>query len=469
MRPALWVVSAALILQALVIIVMGRFDPIAVSILATGLILCAALFTTVSRVLGLLVALVMILQAKDLVSPFMPVWYDPRLILMLMGVAYFYMVRDRFDSGELSWPAPGFGRIWAALSVWLIVVALWGLLRDARFVYWFGEVTYAMFYSTLILAAHGLRRRSDFHIIFWALLLGMAGVFLQYVASVLVLGQAGLQVGRIVTRQANLVVAVAPFLVGIFLIHRRWAWLAAAGLVPLLVVVLLSQQRALFIALPVCLGVPVVLGFRAPGVQRSRVLRLCLAMVGAGLVAWLVIGPLSAMLGGSSIQEDIAERTQETSEVTGTASVAIRLISYAYIWQNKVAQRPVAGRGPGDTENIPILRGSNMRMIRVDNSYITLLWKSGIVGLVLFLLLYAIALRRTLALTRHPHPDVQILAMGVAGALSAVLVLSLASSLMTHYRFNVIWGIFFGAVAVAERVYGKLPDGEKKTIPTTGT
>jgi hypothetical protein len=95
--------------------------------------------------------------------------------------------------------------------------------------------------------------------------------------------------------------------------------------------------------------------------------------------------------------------------------------------------------------------------MRVDNAFLVLWWKSGLIGLALVLLLWGAVLARAWLLARHPHREAQVVAMGVAGCLAANLVLSLAASLLTHYRFNAIWGVMMAAVIAAERVYPR-PD-----------
>ena len=66
------------------------------------------------------------------------------------------------------------------------------------------------------------------------------------------------------------------------------------------------------------------------------------------------------------------------------------------------------------------------RAMLVDNSYVTIVWKSGVVGLVLFLTLYGIALRRAIRLARHPHPEARMVGLGTAGAIAGMLLLAMA-------------------------------------------
>jgi O-antigen ligase len=283
----------------------------------------------------------------------------------------------------------------------------------------------------------------------------MAAVFAEYVLAAVGGASWDLRWGRVISRQANLAAVAAPFVIALFLVRVRHAWWWLIALVPLAMVVLLSQQRALFLAFPI--GIVVALAF-ALRCRRVRKRSIVLLVAGAAVMlsaAWFATGSLTTSgQGGPSVASGVSDRVDETRDGASAPALVIRLISFAWIWENRIVEKPILGWGIGDVATVPILRGNSSKMMRVDNSFVTLWWKSGVIGLALFVGLWTTLFVSAWRLTRHPHPHVQVLAIGVGGTVAALFVLALAASLITHYRFNALWGILMGVVAVAERVYG---------------
>jgi O-antigen ligase len=453
-RPLILAAGAAILIQGLVFVAAQRFDFLAVVAIALLVVAAPVLFASVPRTLAALVFVIMIVQAGRTRLEFMPIGYTPALALPFLGIGFFHLIRSRLDRHELSWPAPGFGLLWIGLFLWAGFAAITGLARDAEPGAWKLEISDCVLYSTFILAAGGLTRPRHFRLLLATIVAGLVVVAVQYVAALLT-GAAGFHgTGRVITQQANLVVLVAPFLIVAFASRLRGGTLWLMGLVPAAVVVLLSQQRMLFLAVPVSVLTACALGLRHRVVSLRRVALIVAALAAAVVVAWGLVGSLEVSGSVRTVGEGLAERTGQMSDAQSSPSLIVRLVSFAYVWEEKIKARPITGWGLGDVAQIPILRLDGMReTLRVDNSYLTLLWKSGAVGLALFLLLYGITFVRALRLANHPNAEARVLAIGVASALIGILLLATASTLITHYPFNAIWGVLLGAVPAAERAY----------------
>ncbi len=450
-----WVPAAYAAAAAAAIYGMSRLDPLLVVIAALLAVVAPVVCRSAARTLSLMIVLLMATQLERLRFEFVPLAYHPLMAYGLIGVAAFHVLKDALDRGRLSGGARSLPWAWGLVTAWMFVSVLRGV--------WLGhepgalrtEAMLLALYVTYPIAADALRTPGDLLWVLVAMFAGVGLVFVEYVLAAVGGITWDVTFGRIVTRQANLVVAIAPFLLAAFLVARRgsaWWWLI--GFVPCVLVTLLSQQRALFVALPVSIIAAGVVALRAVHVRRSRLVGGVLTLILSGVVGWGLLGTIGGGRGAADVSQGVAERAAEATDAAGSAAIVIRLVSFAYVWKEKVAVHPFVGWGIGDEEDIPILRGQNTTVLRVDNSYLTLWWKSGIIGLLLFTGFLVLVLWRCWVLARHPHRDVQLLAMSVAGTMVGVLVLSLASSIVTHYRFNAIWGVMMGAVAAAERIYG---------------
>jgi hypothetical protein len=384
-----------------------------------------------------------------------PLIYDPLFVVVPLAWVGYLIVREFLDTSRSSLGFQGWRWIWIPLITWSMFAVLRGLVRGVDPAMFKTELTLLGLYGTFFAATAGVRRPGDAKLLFAAFLAGMAAVFAEYVLAAVGGASWDLRWGRVISRQANLAAVAAPFVIALFLVRVRHAWWWLIALVPLAMVVLLSQQRALFLAFPI--GIVVALAF-ALRCRRVRKRSIVLLVAGAAVMlsaAWFATGSLTTSgQGGPSVASGVSDRVDETRDGASAPALVIRLISFAWIWENRIVEKPILGWGIGDVATVPILRGNSSKMMRVDNSFVTLWWKSGVIGLALFVGLWTTLFVSAWRLTRHPHPHVQVLAIGVGGTVAALFVLALAASLITHYRFNALWGILMGVVAVAERVYG---------------
>ncbi len=433
---------------------MGRFEPILVFGIALIVLFMPVFLSSMARLLAVLIFVLMIVQHERGRFEFNPLEYTILIPIGFFGVALVQTLIRRLDEGDFTWRAPGFGFVWVGLACWFIVSAVIGLLRETPTDTWVVELVAAGLYGSFFFATDGLRRPSDFRLVFFALLAGAAVVTLEYLAALAVGIEGYGPTGRIVTRQGNLVVLVGPLLVAVFLSGRRGGWLWLIGLLPLSAVVLLTQQRSLFVAFPFALLLPAAVALWSRTADLRRVILLVLVITVGAVAAWRFVGTAS-LRGGVQVSEAIEARAEEATAPQSAAAIAIRLISFAKVWRERILERPILGWGLGDVASIPLIRTRSHRALIVDNSYITIVWKSGIIGLLLFLTLYGIGLRKAAGLARHAHPEARILGAGIVGALAGVLLLSMASTLVSHYRFNAILGILLASTAAAERVYGR--------------
>ena len=321
---------------------MERFPPVLVLFVTLIAVSLPLLFSSLNRTLAAFVFVLMIVQSGARRFEFNPLAYHMIIPILFGAIALMHVLVRRLDEADFTWPAPGFGLAWIGLSVSFVLSAMVGLLREVPADTWVIEIVAGCLYLAFFFALDGLRRPEHFRLIFFALLAGMAVVTIEYMFA----SWTGIRgfgaTGRIVTRQGNLVVLVGPFLTALYLVRHRGGWLWLTGLLPLSLIILLTQQRSLMLAFPIALLFPAIAGLRTKAVRLRRVVALTLLIVLAGLTVWRAVGSMT--LGrGATVSEAVSERTEEAADPGSTASLLIRLLSYAQVWREKIVERPVLG------------------------------------------------------------------------------------------------------------------------------
>jgi len=103
----------------------------------------------------------------------------------------------------------------------------------------------------------------------------------------------------------------------------------------------------------------------------------------------------------------------------------------------------------------------------VDNSYLTLLRKTGIVGLFLFFWVMSIFIRKLMYAAKNLNniesPFSKALVVTLLSALPGFFVVTLLSSCLTHYRITFI----FGAIMAIVEILGKSVEQNRNNMLTS--
>ena len=131
--------------------------------------------------------------------------------------------------------------------------------------------------------------------------------------------------------------------------------------------------------------------------------------------------------------------------------------SWQIRWQEIIRVLPqikenfLLGAGIGATT---ISRHRMILQITVDNSYLYILWKMGIIGLVSFLSIYYMAIKRCgLVLRRTKVTDEKIFAASVLFNIVGLLLIGITNASIAHYRFILVWLALVGSIELIARKY----------------
>lgn len=415
------------------------------AILCGGLIF-ALTASSLQRFLLLIIVYISVFTSTDYLTV-MPVKVSFELTGALVFIALFCWLIVSFYRENLTFRITALD---TAFAVFLFVTSLGAVIgfRNSNDVHFIREELFLLWlYVVYFLWVHSSVDKKWIRYFFWTIVGVSVIVFLEYAWEGL--HRHGVLLSRIPTQQAHLTQISIPFLL-LFLTttsSRRNKLLALAMLIPNFIVVLLSQQRALWAS--VVITSLIIVGiyiFRTKSfVQRTFRLTIALVLI----VATVFVGMYFIQkLTRSYVQEALGERAETFASMSADASLLIRYVEISKIW-DRIEARPILGSGLGDAF-IRRIRGGTANY--VDNAYVYLLWKIGLVGLTSYLVIVFLFFRRCAFLLKsgideeYRHYTLAAL-IGFIG----LLIIGLTNTCLTRYRFELIWAMLIGSVEIMAR------------------
>ena len=161
-----------------------------------------------------------------------------------------------------------------------------------------------------------------------------------------------------------------------------------------------------------------------------------------------------------STSNDIKYRTESLANPTEDQSFLMRMELGYYIIM-KFLESPIIGKGLGDTVKYKILSTSNLAVNYPDNSWLFVLWKGGIIGLLLFLWLYVRLFTQTYYVLKNTQNiEVKIMTLAILGSLAGLMVYSLFTAVLIKYKIDIILAIIIAYVEYERRELDVAPVNE---------
>jgi hypothetical protein len=165
-----------------------------------------------------------------------------------------------------------------------------------------------------------------------------------------------------------------------------------------------------------------------------------------------------------SLNKNVSSRSSDAlQEGFKTHSLQIRFLTYLHVY-NEIKKNVLFGQGIGDTIVLPYLNQREISL--VDNSYLVIIWKLGLVGFLIFASIYFLFIKKAIYIIQNSKTRLYIvISIVLLSSIIGQLVTGLACSIMSHYYFNFIWGALIGVVyylydEVRESAY-------ERDLPTT--
>ncbi|MBN1780886.1 O-antigen ligase family protein [bacterium] len=260
-------------------------------------------------------------------------------------------------------------------------------------------------------------------------------------------------INRVVTQQPHLAQIALPICVAYIIFPSRVhvKILSAISIVPLLGMIFFSQQRGLWVG--VLFSVIVIGGFRYlfDQITIGRLIKYCLLVMLSFAILFGFFLLIDKLFFGS-VFLTILSRLSTLSSLSTDASTNIRLGEIMRAldqWDNNVLT-VIFGTGLGTSyESISIERAYPFSL---DNAYAVVLWKMGLFGLIVFLMIYGSFYIRGFKIYLQSHnTQYKVIAASLMSGLAGLLVIALTNACIIRYRFIVIWVLIIAMIEIMYR------------------
>jgi len=454
-RPDNWRLLAGICgLQVFLIALPALWSPRLVWLLSAQLLVLAFALFSVQRTLLVLLLVNVVLPAKVLSLLILPGGF--RLQEGLFIVALVFAAIDLIYRRQLRLrPGPADRLVLFFLAATALSV-LTGFLRHNETTVILRDARFPLYYGVFFLVTHFVDEEAVLRRFLPALALAALAVAAEYILEFI--GAIDLSIGSRFVRVARLQGVALPvvmlFLVNQF-IHdpeRYGRWVLLGAFLPLSLAFVLTVGRGMWVAFAAGLFVTAFLWHLNRPAARRRLWQAALLVAAmAGVIGATVF--LFQRFTGAAVGAHALERSRAFVDFARDVHVLGRLSSYAVTLED-VARQPILGSGQGAT-----LRFFNydeesdrfelLESWTVDNLYLSLLWKMGLVGLAAFAWMALRLLRLAYRTFRSDQePQIRAFAGGCVATFAAMGVLGLSDASMISGRFALVFGMLFGMAAV---------------------
>lgn len=401
-------------------------------------------FFFVERTLIVLILYVSILPTVAWASylPFVPFVIRVEIVFLFVLLALFYVFIQKMLEGRME---ISFTTMDKAILFFLLIVGVsWlrGFFKGYPRGFLRGEFFYLASYGVYFAVVNSKMDEK------WAIrFLGIVTVgsviaSIEYITAVLLHPT----LIKISTRLAHSAQLSLPYLMVLLLSFKGWKKksLYIGCVLLILSMVLVSLQRGIWIGVFVSWSIILVwylLKLSSPGI-RPYAVRIFILLIFGVVVASIFVGRVL-----NYRAEHLIERIQTLSALWSDPSLFIRFDECAQA-MSKVKNIWI-GNGLGD---FIFQRIRGVRANFVDNSYFFFLWKMGIIGLLAYLGVVFVFLRRCIFVYRKaPNDELKYFVIVAISSVVGLQFLAQATACVAVYEFNPVWAILIGTVEMIAR------------------
>ena len=448
---------AVAVLQLLLIAVPALWSDRLVWMLSGQLIVLGLVLFSVERALLVLLLVNIVLPSQVLALLILPggLRFQEGLFLVALVFALIDLVYRR---DFRIYPSRADLPVLIFLGVTALSVGTGFLYHNMTTVIW-RDARFPLYYAAFFLATNFVDKRSALRRFLPALVVAALIVSVEYVLEFV--GAIDLSVGSRFVRVARLQGVVLPlallFIANQFIHYpERYGRGLLIGLfAPISLAFVLTVGRGMWVGFGVGLITTVVLWHLNRPSERRRAWQAGLLIVGMvaaiGLTAFLF-----QRVTGSAIGAHALERSRTFLDLGRDVHVLGRLSSYV-VTLGQIAEHPLLGSGQGATLsffgfNEEFNRFELAESWTVDNIYLALLWKMGIVGLAVFGWMVLRLLRLAYGtFKRTRDPGVRAFAGGMVAMIVGMGALGMSDAAMLSGRFALVFALLFGLMATVAR------------------
>lgn len=349
---------------------------------------------------------------------------------------------------------------WFFLDKVMLVFLIYAFVNTVWGIYQYGHVKGAIleFYHIALYGVYFLARLminiddkwiAKFFVVF---IMATTIAALQYIFLALShLDITDIFINRVTTQQPHLAQISIPFLAGavLFLKKKIYKILSLFLLIPNFLMVIFSQQRALYISIFLTLLTLLFFFYTRNGFKPAKLLNFSFSIL---LLAFLLIGFLIVAQKYLKLQFilTVAERIETFENLSSDESWRIRFSEVEIAlekWKNHI----FVGTGLGSFYHSTLRWGEGFKKMGVDNSYAFVLWKLGIWGLLIFLSIYITFLYQGFkAFWASTQTFEKLIISTIISGMLGIMLIAVTNMSIIRYRFNMIWAI---GIAIIHHYY----------------
>lgn len=360
----------------------------------------------------------------------------PIITLLLLILSFLQNDYVRRSIGKIGYWLIGFFFV-------VVIAAVIGMLKQRNIILILDEaLMFVMWGGYFIVVKTKLTQEQIKHI-FLAIIVSSLIVSLYYIFEFKLL--AGLS--RFRTDQQHIFNFSVPFLFAVLLYDKNRTRKIIAGLliIPMVIAVYVTLTRALWVLIPLALFLQ-YLYFIKESLRRKKLITYLLPIFAVFMIAALGIMLLQGLFGVSNL---LGERFTSFKFLESDLSLLARAELSKYVL-DRFRSAPIFGSGLADFlryQYFPTLGHFNVYWL--DNTYMQLIWKTGIVGTFLFLgFSYYFLKRAWYVLKNAAEAFDKIIGSSIFFSFVSLTISGLQCGILVGYRFNFVWAILIGITEI---------------------
>jgi hypothetical protein len=218
--------------------------------------------------------------------------------------------------------------------------------------------------------------------------------------------------------------------------------------------VFISQQRGLWVGTLISLVILFFLSLSKKGEGRKKAILIFIIVASLSFLILTVIKKLFSAFGIATLMM----RALTFRNLSLDPSLMIRRIEIGRAWE-QCKDFFIIGTGLGSNIRRAAM-GTTITWDTVDNSYFFLIWKTGILGLLIYLTMVFIFLKDALfVFKKDQNVEHQIIAASSIAGFIGLMAIAFTNSCLVMYRFNVIWASLFAIVEILKEKQLRIDSG----------
>lgn len=365
----------------------------------------------------------------------------PLYVIFISAVSR-YLSKENFYKLTLS----RFQRLLLLFVIYSVISSLYGYFKGFEIDRVFMEFYHIFYYFFAFVFFYIFKERRDYLVVVKFLIVIFVFISLGHIALYLISGGA-----RFVSYQSNF----TPMIIGIcfsyFLITEK-TYKKITSFIVLFFLILgtfLTLTRGLWVATVLVMVSVTLIHVYSYKKQKSRAV-LLLSIVFLFSVV-LMYGDSGKSQSSNTEMQSIEYRSQSILSPTQDISFLMR-VDFGYSTIVKFISSPIFGTGIGDKLEYTIFKAASPPKSYPDNSWFYFLWKQGIIGTILFLLVYIRFFKQSVYVYKNTSSTIiRIICIGIVAGMIGTFFNSMLTAVLIKYKLNLLFAFLFAFVEFESR------------------